>query len=399
MKTLNRRKFIQYSGLASASLLIPNFLRAFQSQQNLVAGNKTLVVIQLSGGNDGLNTVIPHGNDIYYKLRPTLAIARENVLKLNDDLGLNPSMAKMADLFHNGNMTILNNVGYPNPDRSHFRSMEIWQTAASSEEYLNSGWVGRFLDAQCPDCNNSYMAIEVDDTLSPAMKGVDKNGIAVSHADVLYNATRDPFLRKLGGEEKQVKEDHLHYLYKTMVETMSSAEYIYDHSKISNSKQEYPDSPFAGRLKQIATLINSGIDTKVFYVSHGSFDTHTNQPNTQSRLLQQLSEGLHAFTEDLKQNNRFNDVLIFTFSEFGRRVSQNSNNGTDHGTANNIFLLGGALKKPGIYNQTPNLLDLDNGDLKYQIDFRQLYATALNKWLKADDEKILGRKLDLLDVI
>ena len=399
MKTFNRRKFIQYSGLASASLLIPNFLRAFQSQQNLVAGNKTLVVIQLSGGNDGLNTVIPHANDIYYKLRPTLAISKENVLKLNDELGLNPSMAKMADLFHNGNMTILNNVGYPNPDRSHFRSMEIWQTAASSEEYLTSGWVGRFLDAQCPDCSNSYMAIEVDDTLSAAMKGVDKNGIAVSHADVLYNATRNPFLRKLGTEEKQVKEDHLHYLYKTMVETMSSAEYIYDHSKIITSKEEYPDSPFANRLKQIATLINSDIDTKVFYVSHGSFDTHTNQQNTQARLLQQLSEGLYAFTEDLKQNNRFNDVLIFTFSEFGRRVSQNSNNGTDHGTANNIFLLGGALKKPGIYNQTPNLEDLDTGDLKYQIDFRQLYATALNKWLKADDEKILGKKFELLDVI
>jgi len=396
---INRRKFFQYSGFASASLLVPNFLKAFQNVGQTSQTNKVLVVVQLSGGNDGLNTVIPFRNDIYYRSRPTIAIEKDSVLKLTDELGLNPSMQKMSDLFHNGSMTILNNVGYPNPDRSHFRSMDIWQTASGSDRYLTSGWIGRFLDAQCPDCNNSYLAIEQDDTLSLAMKGNDKTGMAVSRPDMLYGATRNPLLQKLAGNEKNIQEDNLHYLYKTLVETTASAKYIYDHSTVTESKVEYPQSQFAMKLKRISELISSGIETNVYYVSHGSFDTHAKQSDTQNRLLQQLAEGLSAFVDDLKQNNRFNDVMIFTFSEFGRRVAQNNSDGTDHGTANNIFLLSGALKKPGIYNQTPNLEDLDTGDLKYQLDFRQLYATALNKWLNADDEKILGSKFELLDII
>jgi uncharacterized protein (DUF1501 family) len=400
MKRLSRREFINYAGLASASMFIPNFLKALQRPIAIQdAANKVLVVIQLSGGNDGLNTVIPFTNDIYYQMRPNLAIRKEEVLKLTDEMGFNPALKSLQDLFHNGNMAILNNVGYPNPDRSHFRSMEIWQTVSGSNEYMTSGWIGRYLDAQCEDCNNSYMAIEVDDTLSLTMKGNNKNGIAVSRPDLLYNATRNPFFQSIAGSETKPAEDHLHYLYKTMVETMSSADYIYEHSKIYNSKIEYPQTDFGRHLKKVSELIISGIETKVYYVSLGSFDTHSNQPNMQTRLLQQLGDGLSAFTRDLKDNNRFNDVLVFTFSEFGRRVAENASNGTDHGTANNIFLLGGDLKQPGILNETPDLNNLDQGDLKYGVDFRQLYATILNKWLGANDELILGNKFDYLNII
>ena len=399
MKTINRRRFFERAGLATTALLIPNFLKAFQHPGFLPGGNKVLVVIQLSGGNDGLNTVIPFNNDIYYQRRPSLSIAKENVLKLNDEMGFNPSLAKLQDLFHNGNLTILNNVGYPNPDRSHFRSMEIWQTASGSDQFLTSGWIGRYLDAQCPDCNNSYMAIEVDDTLSLTLKGNQKNGIAVSKPEVLYSATKDPFFQKIAGEEAHVKEDNLHYLYKTMAETMSSAKYIYDNSRVYTSSIEYPRSEFGQHLKRVAELIVSGLDTKVYYVSLGSFDTHSKQSGQQDRLLQQLGDGLEAFTRDMKQNNRFNDVLVFTFSEFGRRVAENASEGTDHGTANNIFIVGGNLNRPGILNETPDLNDLDEGDLKYRIDFRQLYATVLNKWLGVNDELILGNKFEYLNIV
>ncbi len=400
MRKYSRRQFLQYSGLASTAMLVPAFLKGFQNSSGIGAGlDKILVVIQLSGGNDGLNTVVPFNNDIYYKKRPTLGIPQQQVLKLNDEMGFNPAMAKLRDIFNNGEMTILNNVGYPNPDRSHFRSMDIWQTASGSGETITTGWIGRYLDSHCKDGCPAHMAIEVDDTLSQTLKGNQKNGIAVSRPELLYKATQNPFLQKIATSESIASEDNLDYLYKTMVETTSSANYIYEYSKIYTSKYEYPTTEFGRHLKRVAEMIISGMNTRVYYVSLGSFDTHSNQSNSQTRLLQQLAEGLNSFTADLKQNDRFKDVLVFTFSEFGRRVSENASRGTDHGTANNIFLFGNNLKHPGIFNETPDLNDLDEGDLKHRIDFRQLYATVLDKWLGTNDELILGKKFEILDII
>jgi uncharacterized protein (DUF1501 family) len=401
----NRRNFIALSGLASTAILIPDFLKAFEKVNRgfLEAANgKKLVVIQLSGGNDGLNTVVPYRNDIYYSGRQGIAVQQNQVLTLNDELGLNPNLTALKGLFDNSNLAIINNVGYPNPDRSHFRSMDIWQTASGSDQYIKSGWIGRFLDAQCADCNNAYHAIEVDDTLSLAMKGENKNGIALRDPKRLYSSTAEQYFADTVAEYKKngsVADTNLNYLYKTMVETLSSADYIYKESKIYQSQVVYPQTDFAKNLKTVAELIVGGIDTNVFYVSLGSFDTHVNQVGQQNRLLGQFSEGIEAFVSDLKRNDRFNDVLIMTFSEFGRRVKQNASNGTDHGTANNIFMMSGALAKPGIYNDSPNLNDLDEGDLKYHIDFRSLYATVLNKWLNANDEQILGNKFDYVSVI
>ncbi|MBA2421967.1 MAG: DUF1501 domain-containing protein [Chitinophagales bacterium] len=400
MRKYSRRQFLQYSGLASTAMLVPAFLKGFQNSSGIGAGlDKILVVIQLSGGNDGLNTVVPFNNDIYYKKRPTLGIPQQQVLKLNDEMGFNPAMAKLRDIFNNGEMTILNNVGYPNPDRSHFRSMNIWQTASGSSETLTTGWIGRYLDSQCKDDCFAHMAIEVDDMLSQTLKGAHRNGIAVSRPDLLYKATQNPFLKRIASAENMASDANLDYLYKTMVETTASADYIYEYSKIYTSKNEYPTTEFGRHMKRVAEMIISGINTCIYYVSLGSFDTHSNQPNTQPRLLQQLAEGLHSFADDLKQNDRFKDVLVFTFSEFGRRVSENASRGTDHGTANNIFLFGKNLKHPGIFNETPDLNDLDEGDLKHRLDFRQLYATVLNKWLGANDELILGKKFEILDII
>lgn len=395
MLIINRRKFLQSGTLASASLMLPKFLKAFDRKQ-LTQDHKILVVLQLSGGNDGLNTVIPYRDEWYYKLRPQLGIKRQAALSLTDELGLHPALKGLKSLYDDGSLGVLNSVGYPNPDRSHFRSMDIWQTASGSDQLLTTGWIGRYLDAQCDGCGHTTQAIEVDDTLSLAMKGSKKSGLAVSDPGRLYASAHDSFFRAQVKSHGATGEDSgVDYLYKTLAETMSSADYIYKQSRIYKSHADYPNSEFGKGLKTIAELIISGADTRVYYLSLGSFDTHVNQHAQQERLFTQLGDGLKTFAGDLKKNNRFQDVTVMTFSEFGRRVAQNASQGTDHGTANCMFLLSGALEKKGVLNAAPDLSHLDQknpelGDLIYKVDFRDVYATLLKKWLAVDDHGILG---------
>lgn len=402
----HRREFIKLSTLATASLFVPRFLNAMgKPEDNLVPkGNKVLVVLQLSGGNDGLNTVIPIGNDIYYKARPQIGIVKEKVLRLTDDVGLHPELTTFKTLYDEGNLGILNNVGYPEPDRSHFRSMDIWQSASSSKEVLQTGWIGRYLDEMCKDCKMPTQALELDDTLSLALRGEIQKAIAVNNPQQLYNNSKDKFLTSLSASHIQTAHDWEHenpvdYLYKTMASTQNSADYILKESKAGNSNTVYPKTQLGKSLKTISSLILSDINTQIYYVSIGSFDTHVNQDNRQSQLFNQMDEAIAAFTKDLKDNNRFEDVLLFTFSEFGRRVNENASNGTDHGTANNMFFVGGGLKEKGLLNALPDLANLDNGDLKYQVDFKSVYATLLKNWLGADDEKILGKRMEHLSFV
>lgn len=397
---VSRRKFIQLSSLASASMLVPKFLKAFEyhPMPTALTGEKVLVIIQLSGGNDGLNTIIPYRNDIYYSNRPKLSIAREAALSLNDETGIHPALQQVKALYDEGHVSILNGVGYPRPDRSHFRSMDIWQTGSRADELLSTGWIGRYLDDSCADCN--ARAIEVDDTLSLAMKGADRSALAISDVDKFYKAATDPFFKKMVNTHAEEHEAQLAgYLYKTLHETVSSADYVFQQSKIYQTAQTYPDSALGKRMKTIGSLINAHADTKVYYISHGSFDTHVGQAQRQEQLFKDLDNSIAALVADLKQNNRFNDVLIMTFSEFGRRVAQNASNGTDHGTANNMFMISGALKKSGLYNPLSDLTDLDEGDLRYQLDFKQVYATILDNWLDGSSRKVLSRKYELLDFV
>jgi uncharacterized protein (DUF1501 family) len=395
---IKRREFLQVGSLATASLMLPKFLKAFERPMMVPQGNKVVVVIQFSGGNDGLNTVIPVQNDIYYSSRPQLGITKQNALLLTDEVGLNPALVNFKDLFDDGSLGILNNVGYPNPDRSHFRSMDIWQSGSSSSDYISTGWIGRYLDAQCNGCNKPTQAMELDDILSLALKGEDSKGLAFKDPRRLYSSSNEKYF-------KDINADHLHgeatadYLYKTMSETLSSADYIFQQSKLHPTSESYPDTELGKDLKTIASLIYSEINTKVYYASLGSFDTHVNQDNQQKKLFMELNDAIKAFTSDLKKNNRFDDVLLFTFSEFGRRVTQNASGGTDHGTANNMFLISGGLKEKGIINAMPDLSDLQDGDLKYKVDFKNVYATILNKWLGADDKTILGSQFDYLNFI
>ncbi|MBP6154001.1 MAG: DUF1501 domain-containing protein [Chitinophagales bacterium] len=397
---MKRRSFLQTTGLAAATLMLPKFIKAYTAS-GTINSNKILVVIQLSGGNDGLNTIVPYENDLYYNARPTIAIKKNETLKLNSELGLHPAMQGFKNLFDNGQLSMLNNVGYPEPDRSHFRSMDIWQTASHSNEYKSSGWLGRYLDTQCVQCEHPTQILEIDDTLSLALKGERLNGLAFKDAKRLYATTTSSFIHQLA--QQHHADEHTHdnasYLYKTLVETVSSAEYIYKTSKIYQSSAVYPNHEFGKSMKMISELIVSGVQTNVFYVSLGTFDTHYNQLKRQEELLKQLAETVEIFMKEMKQNGKANDVLLMTFSEFGRRVQENASGGTDHGTANQIFLIGNQLKKQGFYNEAPNLSDLEDGDLKYKIDFKNVYATILRNWLNANDELILGKQYSTLNFI
>jgi len=396
---MKRREFIRQSSLTSSLFMVPNFLKAFESIPAEALGFKKLVMIQLSGGNDGLNTIVPYRNDIYYKNRPGIALSSDGLIKANDEIGFNKNLAPLKNLYDRGYVSILNNVGYPNPNRSHFRSTDIWHTASDSNEYLDSGWVGRYIDAYG---KQPHSGIELDDSLSLMLKGENINGIATKNPAVLFRNMRTPYFKKVleYQSDAHLSEHNLGYLYKTMIEAESSAKYIFETSKTYSSKLEYPNNPFAKQLKTTAQFINSGIESKIYYVSMPGFDTHAGQANKQKRLLKTYAESMEVFVKDLEKNNTFKDTLVLTFSEFGRRVKQNAAGGTDHGTANNVFIIGKNLKKTGFYNEAPNLSDLDaNGDLRYSIDFRSIYATILDKWLDVNDQSILRKSFDKLDFI
>ena len=397
---MDRRNFIKRTSLASGGLFfVPQFVKAFEQQAQQLFSNKKIVIVQLKGGNDGLNTVVPFRNDIYYQKRNGISIPKNNLLRLNDEVGLHKSLAPLQKLYDKGYLSIINNVGYPNPNRSHFRSTDIWQTASDSNEYLQSGWIGRFLDTTN---SKPYKAIEVDESLSLMLKGELQNGLAITNPKLLYQSLKQPFFTEIlnNYNDTHLSEHNLGYLYNTMIDAKSSAKYIHEKSKTTISKASYPKNVFGKQLKTIAEFINSGLETQVYYAALSGFDTHANQVNRQARLLNLYAKSMEVFVNDLEKNNKLEDVLIITFSEFGRRVQQNAANGTDHGTANNVFIIGKHLKKQGLYNGLPDLQNLDtNGDLKYEIDFREIYATLLDKWLQVEDTQILNKQFSKLSFV
>lgn len=396
---MDRRDFLKQSSLASSLFFVPSFIKALEHISPKQLGYRRLVLIQLSGGNDGLNTIIPFNNDDYYRNRPNIAIPKAEVIKATDELGFHESMLPLKKLYDEGYMTILNNVGYPNPNRSHFRATDIWHTGSRSDQYLKTGWIGRFLDNYG---NEPFNAIEIDDSLSLAMKGQHMYGIAAKNPQALFRTSQDPYFKNVlkHYDDEHLSEHNLGYLYKTMIAAESSAKYIFEKHKTGSNSKVYPKNAFAQQMKTTAKLISSGIDTRIFYASLGGFDTHAGQVRSQKRLLDIYAESIDAFVSDLKQQGTFNDTLIVTFSEFGRRVKQNAAHGTDHGAANNVFIIGNQLKQLGFYNELASLSDLDdNGDLKYTIDFRSIYATLLDKWLSVDHSRILNQSFSHLKFI
>jgi len=397
---MKRRKFIKNSALATTMAFVPSFLKAFEGAFPNKFGHKNLVIIHLMGGNDGLNTIVPINNDIYYNARPKIAIKKSDTIKLNYEIGFHKSLAPLKRLYDDGYLSIINNVGYPNPSRSHFTSTDIWHTASDHENILESGWIGRYLDNYGRKPHN---AIQIDDHLALALRGERLNGIATKQAKQLYRSLQESDFNSILShyDNSHLTEHNLGYLYKTMIDAKSSARYLYEKTLDTKLSESYPKkSSLASQLKVVGQFINSGIDTSVYYTTLNGFDTHAFQNNKHENLLKVYAEAVDAFVKDLKRNNTFKDTLTLTFSEFGRRVEQNYSDGTDHGAANNIFVIGENLKRAGFYNQLANLKDLDdNGDLKYEIDFREVYATILNNWLEVDDRKILNKVFSKLNFI
>lgn len=395
---IKRRQFLKAGSLATASLLLPNFLKAMSLPEALERGHKVLVILQLSGGNDGLNTIVPMRNDIYFRERQTIAV--DNALTLTDEAGIHPALPFFKTLYDRGELAVLNNVGYPEPNKSHFRSMDIWHSASRSDEYLDSGWIGRYLDQACYDCGHPTQALEVNDMLSLALKGKQKKAFAFKDPKKLYQTSREEYFNTLYQEHKhQHEEETVAYLYQTLGDTINNADYIFEQSKARKTVAAYPDSVLGKDLKTVSSLIKSDINTQVYYLQIGSFDTHINQQQRQESLFHTINEAVEAFVDDLKKNGLFQHVMLMTFSEFGRRVAQNASNGTDHGTANQLFFLSGGLKKQGLLNALPDLTQLNEGDLQYTEDFRKVYATLLKNWLDADSTKILGWKNGIYDFI
>jgi len=394
---IKRREFLKISSLATASLFIPNFLQSMTLDNALNPNQKILIVLQFTGGNDGLNTIIPTKNDIYFKERNNIAI--NDSLPLNDETGINPALSYFKELFDSGELSLMNNVGYPNPDKSHFRSMDIWHSASKSDEFLETGWLGRFLDEECYKCEHPTQALEVDDMLSLALKGQNNKAFAFKDPKKLYQTSQEKYFKSLYESDHHHEDETVSYLYKTLGSTINNADYIFEKSKSKKTSQEYPNSKLGKDFKTVASLIKSDINTQVYYLSIGSFDTHVNQNERQQKLFGEINDAVKSFVADMKANGLFNDILLMTFSEFGRRVAQNASKGTDHGTANQMFFISGGIKKKGILNALPDLQNLKDGDLIYTEDFRKVYATILKNWLNADSSKVLGWKNGVYDFV
>ena len=364
-----------------------------------------LVVIQLAGGNDGLNTIVPYSDDAYHKARPVIGLDPKTVLRIDDRIGFNPALAGLADLFHEGHVALLQGVGYPNPNRSHFEATEIWETA-SPDRPQQYGWLGRYLDrryANGTKPSSAFEAVALGDTLPAALVSAHVDVPAIGALGAFsYNTGRDLASKQSAGTlydgAKAGQSPYLAMIADTAREAYHGGDVLRAEIAGYTPAVTYPGDGFAQQLKLAAQLIGSKTGTRIIFVSLGSFDTHAGQRAQQDRLLGLLGGGLKAFYADLAAHGNAQRVLAMTFSEFGRRVTQNASNGTDHGTAMPLFVVGGSVKG-GVYGDHPSLTDLDNGDLKFHTDFRSVYATVLQSWLGRNPADVLAGSYPLLPIV
>lgn len=419
---LTRREFLKTSlmgGVIGFGLpsLLDGLVSPLFAAENPVAAkdNPILVVLQLAGGNDGLNTLVPVGNDFYYMARKKIAIAKKATLPLNDELGFHPSLVGLKALYDENALAIIQGVGYPKPNRSHFRSTEIWHTASDSDHTESYGWLGRYFDRYCanlPATTGICIGHEATQAFSSKLphsitfddpkayqplRGRDMNGDDESD-DTTDNDGGS--IGSLAGCSVSGKMDPLSFLKQTGAEALSSSSQIQGILRQHPAPSDVPKTALGRNLSLIARLIAGGLSTRVYYLTQGGYDTHTNQVGTQQRLLTELGDGLRYFHDRLKADGLTDRVLLMTYSEFGRRVAENGSGGTDHGTAAPVFLVGGQVKG-GVYGKLPSLSpgDLDQGDLRFQTDFRSIYATVLEKHLDVAAKPLLGRNFPLLPVL
>jgi uncharacterized protein (DUF1501 family) len=406
----NRRSFLRTSlGVAVLGGTLPAaFMRAAAADTLPALGttidpSNVLVVVQMGGGNDGLNTIVPWSDDDYHRARPVIRVAENSILKLNDRIGLNPALAGLNELYAQGRVAIVQGVGYEHPNRSHFEATQIWETA-SPERPLGTGWLGRTLDREFPAGTKPpslFNAVALGDTLPAALVAnhVDVAAIGALNG-YAYNTVKDVKDRAgmLYDGAQPGGSPYLGMIAETARQAYHGGDVL--RAKIAGYAPAvtYPSDAFSNQLRLAAQLIGSDVGTRIIFVSIGSFDTHANQRAQQDRLLKYMGDGLLAFYRDLAAHGRDKNVLTMTFSEFGRRVAQNASNGTDHGTAMPLFVIGGGVKG-GIYGDHPSLTDLDAGDLKFHTDFRSVYATVLERWLGRNSSEVLAGTFATLPIV
>jgi uncharacterized protein (DUF1501 family) len=431
-----RREFLRRTILGSSlAWTVPAFLaNTFNVLQAEAADSATqtatgkdapiLVVLQMAGGNDGINTVVPYANDFYRKARPKIGLKPTEILKLNDAVGLHGAMKGFKELYDGGQLSVIQGVGYPNPNRSHFRSTEIWQTASDSNRVEKHGWIGRYFDNAC-DGADPAVGVTIGNQLPQSFFAAKPKGIVFNNPQNYRFMPSGP-----GSEESYKKLNELEmssalpdensggsiamlpagmpmtggravdFISRTALDAQHSSEEIRNIAAKYQNKANYPGSVLGNSLKMVAKLIGGGLPTRIYYASQGGYDTHTNQLGAQQRLLGDLADSVKAFVDDMKAQGNMGRVLVMTFSEFGRRVAENANGGTDHGAAAPMFIIGNRVKA-GLLGQYPSLApgDLYQGDIKYSVDFRSVYAAVLENWMKTRSEPILGKQFTPLPVV
>jgi uncharacterized protein (DUF1501 family) len=374
-------------------------LSAFGQRDNV------LVVVQMAGGNDGLNTVVPWSDDAYHRARPAIGIAANQVLKLDGRIGFNPALKGLHELYRQGRVALVQGVGYPNPNRSHFEATQIWETA-SPDRPQQYGWLGRYLDKRFSSGvkpTSLFEAVSLGDMLPAALVASHVEVPAIGALGAFgYNTGRDLASKQSAGVlydgAKAGQSPYLALIAATARDAYHGGEVLRAQTASFTNKATYATNGFAQQLALAAKLIGSTAGSKIVFVSIGSFDTHAGQRGQQDRLLGYLGDGLLSFYTDLAAHGLDGKVLTLTFSEFGRRVTQNASNGTDHGTAMPVFLVGGGVKG-GIYGEHPSLTNLDQGDLAFATDFRSVYATVIQRWLGRDPSEIIGGAYPMLGFV
>ncbi len=365
---MNRRDFLNLSAASLCGLTSHSLYAGANTSSNISKAGKTLVLVELKGGNDGLNTVIPYTDPAYFQLRPNIHIKRDKVIPLNEKLGFHPALKPLFPCWKRSDCAVTLGVGYPKPNRSHFRSIEIWESASNSSEVLQSGWLNSVL-TQSPNTDRILDGVVLGLDAGP-LRGNQLRTISMKQKIRTFNAKQS---------SQQRMSPALQHVLEVQELLDQSSRYFKKNLKPLAKAQHFPKHRFGQDMMLAAQIIASGSNIPVIKTSIGSFDTHTSQQKTHHRLLQQLAQGVEAMEKSMKHYNIWDNVIIMTYSEFGRRVSENGSKGTDHGTAAPHFAFGGSVKG-GLYGLQPSLNNLENQDLKYHIDFRQMYSSLEKNW-------------------
>ena len=398
---ISRKDFIKQSSLlVGGSVFIPTWMNSLLGSNPTMVerlrnefNGRSIVIVNLSGGNDGLNTVVPYTNNQYYNLRPDLAIDAETVLPINDEMGFHPNLNAFAQFWNNGNLAVIENVGYQNQNLSHFRSTDIWQSASNSNDVLNTGWIARLMEQLYPD----YMTEIPEDPLA-LLQGTSNNLLIRGEQGITGIMVDDPssFLDLVGytyyaGADNTIPDtfggDELSFIRSIDNTAMTYAEYIQNAADNGINSVEYPNSSLASQLGSVAKLISGGMYSPFYIVYQNGYDTHNDQTNRHNLLMNQLNGALYSFYTDLSTQGLSQDVIMLTTSEFGRRPSQNGT-GTDHGAASVQFLLGDMVNG-SLFGNSPDLVNVDqNNNLMYQFDYRQIFASVLSQFLGVDNATV-----------